>query len=197
MAVFGRRKVAGMKTIRIVMMLGLCTVVPLAAAAQGIATSYQELRLLVRVGDKVTVTETSGQQVSGKITDLSAASLALMVDGRPRQWAETEVATISQRRSDSLANGAWIGLVSGAALPAIGLAIAVSQDDYDDDISGGEAAALIAVYAGLGAAVGVGIDALISRRQVIFERRTASGVTFAIAPLVGPTRAAARVSLGF
>lgn len=186
-----------MKTIRIVMMLGLCMVVPLAAAAQGIANSYQELRLLVRAGDTVTVTDNGGQQVSGRITDLSASSLALMVDGRPRQFAESEVATISQRRGDSLANGALIGLVIGAALPAIGLVVAVNRDDYDDDVSGGEVAAIIAVYGGLGAAVGVGIDALITRRMVIFERRSTSGVTFAIAPLVGPARVAARLSIGF
>jgi hypothetical protein len=186
-----------MKTTRIAVLIGLCMAAPLAAAAQGVANSLQELRLLVRAGDTVTVTDTGGQQVSGKITDLSAASLALMVDGRPRRFAESEVATVSQRRGDSLANGALIGLIVGAALPAIGLVVAVNRDDYDDDVSGGEVAAIIAIYGGLGAAVGVGIDALITRRQVIFERRSASGVTFAIAPIVGPTRAAARVSLGF
>jgi hypothetical protein len=53
------------------------------------------------------------------------------------------------------------------------------------------------MYGGLGAGIGTGIDALITRRQVVFEKRSASGVTVQIAPLLTPTRAAGRVSIGF
>lgn len=180
---------------RVLIVLGLCVVTPAVSAAQGIATSFQELRLLVHPGDTVTVTDANGQTASGKITDLSSSSLALTIDHRPREWRESEVARITQRRGDSLANGALIGLAIGAGGSAI--AGAVWDANNVGDTAAGEYALVIAIYAGLGAAVGTGLDALIRKRQVIFEKGSASGVTVQIAPLLSPTRAAARLSVGF
>jgi hypothetical protein len=182
---------------RALIVSGLCVAAPAAAAAQGIATTFQELRLLVRQGDTVTVTDVNGQEVSGKIADLSASSLVLTANNQAREWREMEVATIKQRRGDSLANGALIGLGIGAGVAAIGIAMWVSSDDYVGDVSGGEVVFAMAMYGGLGAGIGTGIDALITRRQVVFEKRSASGVTVQIAPLLTPTRAAGRVSIGF
>ena len=182
---------------RALIVLGLCVVAPAAAAAQEVATTFQELRLLVHPGDTVTVRDVNGQEVSGKITDLSASALALMVDNRPREWRESDVASITQRRGDSLANGALIGLGVGGGLVAIAIAVAVNSDDYDGDVSGGEVAAVIGLYAGLGAAVGTGIDALVRKRMVVFDKRSPVGVTLGFAPLLTPTRVAARVSIGF
>ena len=107
------------------------------------------------------------------VTDLSASSLALMADGQPREWRETEVATIRQRRGDSLANGALIGLGIGAGVTAIGIAVWVNSDTYEGEVTGGEAVMVTAIYGGLGAAIGTGIDALITRRRVVFEKRPA------------------------
>jgi hypothetical protein len=182
---------------RALIVLLLCVAAPATAAAQGIAATFQELRLLVRPGDDVTVTDVNGRNISGKITNLSAASLTLTVDGRPREWREPEVATIRQRRGDSLANGAWIGLGIGAGLAAVGIAVAFTSEDYDADVNFGEAVLVTAIYGGLGAAIGTGVDALITRRQVIFETRSPSGVAVQFAPLLTPTRAVARVSIGF
>jgi hypothetical protein len=155
------------------------------------------LRLLVRPGDTVSVTDVNGREVSGRITDLSASSLALTVEGSPREWREAEVATIKQRRGDSLANGALIGLGVGAGVAAVGIAMWVNSDTYEGETTAGEAVGVTFLYGGLGAAIGTGIDALITRRQVVFERRSASGVSVQIAPMVTPTRAAARVRIEF
>jgi hypothetical protein len=182
---------------RALIVLGLCVAAPAAAAAQGIATTFQELRLLVRQGDTVTVTDVNGQEVSGKITNLSASSLALTANNHAWEWREVEVATIKQRRGDSLANGALIGLGIGAGLTAIGFAVWVNSETYGGQASAGEAVGVTALYGGLGAAIGIGVDALITRRQVVFEKRAASGVTFQIVPLLTPTRAAGRLSIGF
>jgi hypothetical protein len=183
------------------MMTAIATIVILCAgagtaAAQGIAVSYQELRLLVQPGDRVTVIDHSGQKTSGRITELSATSLALMVDGQRRDWAEAELATITQRRGDSLANGALIGLGVGAGFSAVGIAISAADDAYDD-VSAGEAAAVIAIYAGIGAGIGAGIDALISRHRVIFEKRAGTGVSLTVTPQFGPARAGARLAIRF
>ncbi len=84
------------------------------AEAQGIANSFTELRLLVRPGDTVSVTNTTGGEVTGKIAELSPSALALMVEGHRQDLREVDVTAIRQRRSDSLQNGAFIGLCIGA-----------------------------------------------------------------------------------
>jgi hypothetical protein len=165
------------------------------AAAQGIAGSFQELRLLVGPGDTVTLVDPTGQKVSGKITDLSASSLAMMVDGRPREWRETDVVTITQRRGDSLGNGALIGLGVGAALAGIGSAVYAANTV--GDTGGGEVAAVIAIYGGIGAGIGTGVDALIAKPRLIFDRRAGAGVSLTIAPEIGRARAGARLSVAF
>jgi hypothetical protein len=85
------------------------------AHAQGIATSFNELRLLVRPGDTLGITSTAGSQVTGKLVDLSSGVLVMRVGEGRQEWREGEVATIRQRRGDSLANGALWGLQSAGA----------------------------------------------------------------------------------
>jgi hypothetical protein len=186
-----------MASVRSVAVLFLVLALPAVASAQGIANSLQELRLLVRPGDRITVTDTAGQRVSGRIAELSPTSLALLVEGRRRDLAEAEVVTITHRHADSLANGALIGLGVGAGFAAVGLALLANDDGYDDDLGVGEAAAVVAIYGGIGAGIGTGIDALITRQRVIFERRGAPPVTLGVAPQFGPRRAGARLTLGF
>jgi hypothetical protein len=81
---------------------------------QTVATSFEQLRTLVKNGDSVTVTDPMGNEIQGKIANLSASSLAVLVSGTRRDLLESEVGTIQQRRSDSLANGAAWGAVVGA-----------------------------------------------------------------------------------
>jgi hypothetical protein len=164
---------------------------PATAWAQGIAKTLDELRLITRPGDTVTVVDNGGVEVSGRITTLSPASLVLQVNGASREWKDAEIRTIRQRRGDSLGNGAWWGLGIGAGLA--GLAVAATGVE---DGEAGYAALAVAVYGGLGAAVGVGIDALITRKYVIFERPGTSA-RWRLEPVVSPRAQGARLSLRF
>ena len=136
--------------------------------AQEIASSFEQLAVLVKAGDKVTVVDLAGQETKGRIGKLSPDALTLITSTGSRQLDEKEVAAITQRRDDSLKNGAIIGAVAGAAYFVTAAAIFASIDDGDvlvpTAIAGG------VLFTGLGAAAGVGIDALISRRQVIFQK---------------------------
>lgn len=158
------------------------------AEAQGVANSLNELRLLVRPGDRVTITDTRGTDVTGRVEALSPTSIRLMVGDQPRAWQEGEIAVIRQRRADSLGNGALWGLGVGVGLAALAVA-AIGVDNADV----GWAAAAVAFYGGVGAGVGVGVDALIQRRQVIYEPPSPSfgRLTFT------PGRAVARITLRF
>lgn len=137
---------------------------PSLASAQGIANSLHELRLLVRPGETVTIVDDSGAVVRGRITTLSPSQIVLDTGGGARAWREADVRTIRQRRGDPLGNGAVIGLGVGAGL---GLTAGLLLREEVDEV--GWVAMATVIYGGLGAAVGVGVDALVTRELVIFE----------------------------
>ncbi len=171
--------------------VGLClAAMPSAAVAQGIAKNLDELRLLVRAGETVSVTDVSRNETSGKILSLSASAITLEVDGRPREFKEAEVSRITQRRGDPLGNGALWGLAAGAGL--IGLSMLPTLEEGD----GGIAVLVIAVFGGIGAAIGVGIDSRITRRQVIFEP-PAGATAVSVVPLMTGGRKGAVIRIAF
>src|SRR5690349_5344279 len=90
------------------------------------AGSFEQLQLLVKPGDTVSVTDLKGTLNTGRITELSTSVLRLQVDGAIRDLSQNDVLEIKQRRTDSLANGAKIGALVGTGagiLGAIGLCI--------------------------------------------------------------------------
>lgn len=173
------------------LLLGIA-VMPAVASAQGIAKTLDELRLLTRVGETVTVTDTAGREAGGRITSLSADAIVLRVNGQPREWKEGDIATIRQRKSDSLGNGALWGLGIGAGLAAV--AIASSDLESGDE---GWVVLGMAVYGGIGAAIGVGVDALITRPHVIYEKPGTATARWRVAPIVSRTRQGARLMVRF
>ena len=163
------------------------------ARAQGIANSFDELRLLVRTGDTLSVSSLDGREVTGKLIELSRSALAIRVGGGRQEWREGDVATIHQRRHDSLANGALWGLVGGVGFVGVIGAVAAANDE---NVSGAEVGLAAAVYGAVGVGVGVGVDALISKRTVIFERRSA-GASLGVAPILSRSRKGALLSIEF
>ena len=158
------------------------------AHAQGIAGSYEQLRLLVRTGDTLSIVDANGNEATGKILDLSSSSLALQIKGSRVEMLEGDVRTILQRRQDSLGNGALWGLGTGASLGFL----AGSQ------FGGPGLGTIVAlVYGGVGAGVGVGIDALIAGRQVIYAKPGASSTRVRVSPLLSRDRHGAQLSVRF
>ena len=139
-----------------------------ASEAQELAGSFDQLRVLVKNGDTVRVTDSRGQEVRGPVVDLSPSWLAIQVAGNRRLFLENEIAAIHQRRNDSLANGARWGFLVGAGLGVLGGITIVRE--YD-----GGGSALIPmlglVYGAIGAGAGAGIDAMHTGEQVIFAWR--------------------------
>src|SRR5688500_11869267 len=108
------------RAVLVVMMLALIGLNPGVMAGEqspaARATSFDQLSVLVRPGDTVTVTPDSGTPFSGKISSLSSSGLTLLVGKELRAVQENDVATIRhRRRQDSLSNGALWGLGAGAA----------------------------------------------------------------------------------
>ena len=161
--------------------------------AQGVA-SFDQLGVLVKPGDKISVVDVTGREAEGRIGKLSLDSLTLVTEAGPRQFGEAEVARIRQRRGDSLTNGAIIGAVAGTAYFLTGLALLKDADG--GDVIVGTAVAAGVLFAGMGAAAGAGIDALITRRQVIYQKP--AGVNrVSVSPLFGHGRRGAAVTVTF
>jgi len=148
---------------------GLLLALPAAGDAQELAGSFNQLRVLVKTGDTVRVTNGAGDEVRGTITDLSSSSLNLKVGGTPRTFLETDITAIHQRRNDSLANGAKWGFIVGASLGVLG-GIAIARE-YESGGGGAFIPILGLVYGSIGAGAGAGIDAMHPSEQVIFAWR--------------------------
>lgn len=144
-----------------------------SAAGQEIAGSFDQLRVLVKTGDRLRITDSAGREVTGTLAELRTSSLALVVEGARRDLGQDEISTIRQRRSDSLANGAKWGFAVGAGIGLLG-GLALASGD-------GSSAAIIPVvsllYGGIGAGIGVGVDAMMSAEQVIYAKRSALLIT--------------------
>jgi hypothetical protein len=95
--------------------------------AQRTADSFDELRFFLRTADTVVVADGSGHKMTGEVVDLSSTTLVLGVAGTRHTLTESQIVAISQRRRDSLSNGALIGFGLGAGY---GLALALPHPEY-------------------------------------------------------------------
>ena len=107
-----------------------------SAAEAQIADSFEQLRLLVGPDNRITVTDRSGQESTGSITDLSPSSLTLLVQDTPHVFDAADVGAIRQRRSDSIRNGARNGFWTGVGIAGGTFAIAHYTTDGDNPDSG-------------------------------------------------------------
>jgi hypothetical protein len=162
--------------------------------AQEVASSFEQLAVLVKPGDKVIVVDVAGRETKGRIGTLSPDALILMTSAGSRQLDKLEVAAITQRRDDSLKNGAIIGAVAGVAYYVTGLALLAGIDDGEVIVPTAIAGGVL--FAGLGAAAGVGIDALISGRQVIYQT-PAPRSRASVSPVFSHGRRGAAVTVRF
>jgi hypothetical protein len=173
------------------LLLLLAIHVPTAAEAQEVASSLDEVRQLVTVGDNVTVTDLQGRHREGSIAEISSSSLGLIVDGTRTDFPEGDLDTISRR--DSRWNGTLWGLAVGAGL---GVAFEkVVADEYGrDDIGTGS---VFLPFAGLGAGVGFVVDAMIKGRRIIYARRAGSTRQATVAPVWNIQRKGVYVKMQF
>jgi len=175
------------------LMLAFLVLLPQPARAQE-ARSFEQLQILVKPGDRIFVTDATGNVTVGRVAGLSKTSLSLTTKTSTKDWTESDVFKIKQWRHDSLKNGALIGTGVGLGLGIVGAAFWCSE--WGD--CGGEAVAGVAVYAGLGAGVGVGIDALIPSKQTVYiggTRTTSSPIK--LKPIVSKSRKGVAVAFSF
>jgi hypothetical protein len=142
----------------------LPVLVATSGEAQTVAHTFDELRILVASGDTVYITEQNERERPARVLEVSGSSLAVLMDGTRRDLEQGAVMRIRKRVGDPLWNGAVIGAATGVGAA---IAIGASLDAFED--CGAACVALNGgIYGGIGALVGVGIDALIKSRRTIY-----------------------------
>ncbi len=148
-------------------------------SGNGIPTFASQL-----AGKNVWITA-DGARVRGQVTSLSPTGLVLVEDGVPTTIAYDKVVRV-EKSSHRLRNGTLIGMASGA-----GFALALMAAGCEGDCSAGEWIGLPAYWAGLGAAAGVGVGAIVNAAKkngdVLYDARRSTR-TMALAPILSPTR---------
>ena len=161
-------------------------ITPGAARAQTPATSFEELRRILKNGQTIVVTDTSGQRIKGKVRDVSTSPPSLEIAGpAPRTFQAAAVAEI--RATDRVLNGALIGAGVGTGL---------ALWDYLIDPSEPGNGIIFGVAIGLGTAIGAGIDALLDGRRVLY-RPGGPKPSLTIAPISARDRRGVQVGIRF
>ena len=156
----GHLKATRMRTMMLTLSLvfGGCA----AAEAQPVS-SFADLWMRLKSGDRVFVIDGHGQETVGVFAKASDSSLSLLVEGQLRDVPLTEVREIA-RQGDSLKNGFLIGAGIGAVLGAA--AFADCDEAFEACLHPGAAAAIEGVvFGGMGAL----IDHFIKGRTVVFR----------------------------
>ena len=178
--------------------LVLLLLVPREASAQ-IATSFEQLQVLVQKGDKVSVTDLAGKVTKGRIEDVSTSSIRLVRDRMPIDLAEANVLEI--RKKDPLGNGTKTGAIVGAGT-AGGFAALVLFAFCDRNECVPTAMAGTALFAGIGAGIGAGlgvaIDAIAHRSSTVYRAKpTGSRARIHIAPMLSKGGKGVALSISF
>lgn len=167
------------------------------ARAQGPATSFDGLPGFVKIGDTVTVVDTSGHAIKGTITAISRSSIALLRKDGPIALAETDVTKIARRTRGNLGKGAaWgVGIGTAAGLGVWGGEF-LHGSLCECSSSAGTGAGAVAMFAAIGAGMGIAVAAR-PREQLVFSKSGVALSRLAVAPLLTRSRQGVLVAYGF
>jgi len=187
------------------MLLPLLLVMPRDVSGQVVATSFEELRTLVKSGDTIYVTEANGRKTKARLGELSQSSLELLVrktgpDGRDAfvpqsRLTERDVRQIQIERGDSVLNGTLIGLAVVGGPWLLGCNPSTDWCYYNDGAN------LIRVIAlttsAIGAGIGALVDAGIRERVLVYYQAAGRSSGFHLSPFVSKSAAGVQMSLRF
>jgi hypothetical protein len=166
--------------------------------AQEVATSFEQLRALLKPSDTIQVTHMRGRKTTGKLELLTASTLEIQLRNKgfpPLRFSEADVKEIRLERHDSLLNGTLIGLAAGAA-PGISF-IALRSKGSDPIQDANTVIGITVVPAAIGAGVGALIDWLIFKRTTVYRTPTQRSSPLQVNPLLLKSAAGVQMSVQF
>jgi hypothetical protein len=157
------------------------------------ARSFEQLQMIVKPNEVVTITEARGGVTRGKIARITDSSIAVLTRGQLKTFSEQDVLEIRQRRADPLNNGAKYGAIAGLGFGTLYAAGAVTLLDCNL----GCGVLIGGLYTAVGAGIGVGIDAMIVRESTVFVKTKSPLHGFSIRPLLSPGQKAVSLVWSF
>jgi hypothetical protein len=128
---------------------------PTGADAQPLASSFEELQNVLKIGDAVVVTDLTGHRVRAKIEQLTPSALTVIEQGHRRALSESDVLVVERDRH--LRKKVAIGMGVGAAL-GVAMAGALAKDCQNEcELMPVWMGGLAALGAGAGSAIGWGV----------------------------------------
>jgi hypothetical protein len=137
--------------------------------------SFASLHQRLKPGQVIRITQTSGDETVGRVTEVSPTSLVILTkktnprdgSGRPRyEWDGARTFAPSTVEKITRESHIWDGALKGAVI-ALASMLIVTHDCYGCDGIG----YFYALSMGIGAGVGLGIDAAIPARTIYRARR--------------------------
>lgn len=170
------------------------------ALAQVRAVTLEELRHELSPGDFISLVQTTGETVSGRLvrvedTGLDIRSEIRQATGKQRLDVKIPLGAIQslERPRDSSRNGARIGAGIGAGV-ALGMFTYAAAIDYNEIAEWAPMyLAMGAVYTGVGALVGWAIDSAHAKPHIRFNAPSVDTMTIRVAPLLARRKGMALV----
>ncbi len=171
--------------------VGLVVIGAAPALAQVRVMTLEDLRGELSPGDVISLVQTSGASVTGRVVAFGDSALDIRSEirkdtGKQRLDITVPLATIRslERPRDSARNGLLIGAGIGGGL-VLGMFVYAAAADYNEiDEWAHIYLAIGAVYTGVGALVGWAIDSAHSRPHVRFNAPSAETMRIGVAPLL-------------
>jgi hypothetical protein len=150
------------------------------------ARSLPDLRDWVRLGDRVRVVDSSGRQLQGTLAGISVddQEITLRIDGGSVLTIPEDVLErIDLEVADPLGNGALIGLGTGVGAAAM-MSLGCNGGEFVECLVWSSL-----LCAPIGLAVGVGVDALVTERRLVYAApRRRPRLRIDAVPTISPRR---------
>ena len=173
------------------LIVALCMIGTSPALAQVQIATLEELRRELSPGDVISLVQTTGNSVRGRLVRFADTALDIRTDTRQATEEQHLDVTVPlgtirslERPRDSSRNGVLIGAGVGAGV-SLGMFIRAAAVDYNEiDEWGPDYLAMGAVLTGVGALVGWAIDSAHSKPHVRFNAPSAETMRIQVAPLL-------------
>jgi hypothetical protein len=172
-------------------------------SARGQETSFEAIVDAVKAGQRIYVTEASGTKWSGVLVAASSDGISIRADvpgagrgplvRRDVQWSAADIIRVERDERDSLADGAVLGALAGAAAGYLWFRGSGGCDCTQGDIM----MLVVAPFVAGGAAAGSLMDLATPRRTTVFQRVAGGAAAISIAPILTPSARGAHLSIGF
>lgn len=139
----------------------------LASAQQ--ATTFEGLSEVLKVGDRIRITDTSGRTTDGRLLGLTSVELSVRVDGQPTTFQKGVVEKVA--RVSPLGKEVAKDTAVFAAIGA-GLAILLSHGLGGDGVSAEDVLVGAGSLAAVGAGLSLALNTALPRSKVVFVAST-------------------------